>query len=257
MPKGFFSVLWPCLQPLANYMSSVVVIQLLMSNSLTPHGLQCTRLPCPSLSPSACSNWCPSSQWCHPIISSSVASFYSCPQSFPASGSFPISWLFASSGQSIGVSTSASVLPMNIQDWLPLGFTGLMSLQSKGLSRVFSSTTVQKYQFFGAQPFFHAIALNATKTPCASEKCLSSPTLPPACNMLPLYSWWKNWEIDVALLSDHWSNPINQSTYIVKCLLKVHLVSSYPVAGKLVPPSAVPQRRGQSWVLLCRIMISF
>ena len=97
-----------------------------------------------------CSNSCPLSQWSHPIISSSVIPFSSCLQSFPASGSFPMSQFFTSGGQSIGVSASASVLPMNIQDWFPLGWTGWISLQSKGLSRVFSNTTVQKHQFFGA-----------------------------------------------------------------------------------------------------------
>ena len=114
------------------------------------HGLQHASLLCPSLSPGDCSNLCPLSQWCHLIISSSVAPF-SCPQSFPASGSFPMIQFFTSGGQSIGVSASASVLPMNIQDLFPLGLTGLISLLSKGLSRVFSNTTVQKHQFFGAQ----------------------------------------------------------------------------------------------------------
>ena len=114
-----------------------------MSNSLPPHGLQHARLPCPSPTPRACSNSCPLSRWCHLTISSSVAPFSSCLQSFPASGSFPVSQFFASGGQSIGVLTSASVLPMNIQDWFPLGLTGLISLQSKGLSKVFSYTTVQ------------------------------------------------------------------------------------------------------------------
>ena len=120
------------------------------SDSLQPHGLQPTRLPCPSPTPRACSNSCPSSWWCHPIISSSVVPFFSCLQSFPALRSFPVSQFFTSGGQSIGVSVSASVLPMNIQDWFPLGWTGLISLQSKGLSRVFSNTTVQKHRFFGA-----------------------------------------------------------------------------------------------------------
>ena len=120
-----------------------------VSGSLWPHGLQHTRLPCPSPSPRACSNSCLLSQWCHPTISSSVIPF-SCSQSFPASGSFQISQFFASGVQGIGV--SASVLPMNIQDWFPLGWTGWISLQSKGLSRVFSNTTVQQHQFFGAQP---------------------------------------------------------------------------------------------------------
>ena len=122
-----------------------------MSDSLQPHGLQHTRLSCPSLTPKAYSNSCPLSQWCHPTISSSVIPFSSRLQSFPASGSFPMSQLFASGGQNIGVSASASVLSMNIQDWFPLRLTDLISLQSKGLSRVFSNTTVQKHQFFGAQ----------------------------------------------------------------------------------------------------------
>jgi len=114
-----------------------------MSNSLQPHGLQHARLPCPSPTPGVYSNSCPLSQWCHPTISPTVIPFSSCLQSFPASGSFPMSQFFVSGGQSIGVSASASVLPMNIQDWFPLGWTGLISLQSKGLSRVFSNSTVQ------------------------------------------------------------------------------------------------------------------
>ena len=120
-----------------------------LSNFLPPHGLQHARLPCSSPSPGACSNLCSLSQWSHPTISSSVIPFSSCLQSFPASGSFLISQVFTSGGQSIGA--SASVLPMTIQDWFPLGWTGLISLQSKGLSRVFSNTTVQKHQFFGTQ----------------------------------------------------------------------------------------------------------
>ena len=119
-----------------------------MSNSVWPHGLQNARLPCPLPTPRAYSNSSPLSRWCHPTISFSVLPFSSCLQSFPASGSFPISQFFASGGQSTGVSDLASVLPMNIQDWFPLGWTGWMSLQSKGLSRVFSITTVQKHQFF-------------------------------------------------------------------------------------------------------------
>ena len=119
--------------------------------TLRPRGLQHARLPCPSQTPKACSNSCPSSRWCHPTISSSVIPFSSCLQSFPASGSFPVSQLFTSGGHSIGASALASVLPMNIQDWFPLGLTGWISLQSKGLSRVFSNTTVQKHQFFSTQ----------------------------------------------------------------------------------------------------------
>ena len=121
-----------------------------MSNSLWPHGLQYARPPCPLRTPGVYSNSCPLSQWCHPTISSSVDPF-SCLQSFPASESFQMSQFFTSIGQSIGVSASASVLPMNIQDWFPLGWIGWISLQSKGLSRVFSNTTVQKHQFFGTQ----------------------------------------------------------------------------------------------------------
>ena len=110
-------------------------------NYLWPHGLQHAGLPCPSPTPGACSNSCPSSRWCHPNISSSVIPFSSCFQSFTASRSFPVSQFFASGGQSIGVSASASVLPMNIQDWFPLGWTGWISLQSKRLSRIFSNIT--------------------------------------------------------------------------------------------------------------------
>ena len=120
-----------------------------VSSSLPPHGLQHTGPPCPSPTPGACSNSCPSNQWCHPTISSSVVPFSSCLQFFPASGSFPVSQFFTSGGQIIGA--SASVLPMNTQDWSPLGWTGWISLQSRGLSNVFSNTTVQKHQFFGTQ----------------------------------------------------------------------------------------------------------
>ena len=123
-----------------------------MSDSLRPHGLQHVRLPCPSPMPGAYSNSCPLSWCCHPTISFSVIPLSSYIQSFPASGSFQMSQFFASGGQTTGVSASASVLPMNIQDWSPLGWTGWISLQSKRFSRVFSNTTVQKHQFFGTQP---------------------------------------------------------------------------------------------------------
>ena len=121
-------------------------------DSLRPCGLQHARVSCLSLSPRICSDSHPLSWWCHPTISSSAIPFSSCLQSFPASGSFPVNWLFASGGQSIGASASASILPMNIQGWFPLGLTGLIFLQSKGLSRVFSSTIMRKHQFLGAQP---------------------------------------------------------------------------------------------------------
>ena len=129
---------------------SVQFSSLFVSNSLRPQGLQHARPPCPSSTPRVYSNSCPLSQWCHQTILSSVIPF-SCLQSFPASGSFPRSQFFPSGGQSIGVSASASALPMNIQDLFSLGLTGWISLLSKGLSRVFSNTTVQKHQFFGTQ----------------------------------------------------------------------------------------------------------
>ena len=122
------------------------------SHSLRPHGLYHARLPCPSPSPRTCSNSYPLRWWCHPTISSSVTVFSSCLQSLPASAIFPLSQLFALGGQGIGPSTSASVLPMNIQGWFPLGLTGLISLLSKKLSRVFSNSTVEKHQFCGTQP---------------------------------------------------------------------------------------------------------
>ena len=133
------------------FISSVQFSCSVISDSLWPHGLQHTRLPCPSPTPGVYSNSCPLSRWCHPTISSSVIPFSSYSQSFPASGSFQMSQLFTSDGQSIGVSASTSDPPMNTQDWSPLGWTGWISLQSKGLSRVFSNTTVQKHQFFSPQ----------------------------------------------------------------------------------------------------------
>ena len=126
-------------------------VQSLSHDNLRPHGLQHAIPPCPSPTPRVYPNWCPLSRWCHPAILSSVVPFSSCPQSFPASRSFQMSQLFASGGQNIGVSASTSVLPMNTQDWSPLGWTGWISLQSKGVSRVFSNTTVQKHELFGAQ----------------------------------------------------------------------------------------------------------
>ena len=132
------------------YYLSVQFSHSVVSDSLQSHEPQHVRPLCPSPTPGVHPNSRPLSRWCHPAISSSVIPFSSCPQSFPASGSFSMSQLFAPGGQSVGVSASASVLPVNTQDWSPLGWTGWISLQSKGLSRVFS-TTVQKHQFFGAQ----------------------------------------------------------------------------------------------------------
>ena len=160
---------WLCLQtplhrnahPLKTYSSSLFTVcsvfssvqfsRSVMSDSLQPHESQHARPPCPSPTPGIYSNSYPSSWWCHPAVLSSVVPFSSCPQSLPASGSFPMSQFSTWGGQSIGVSASASVLPMNTQHWSPLGWTGWISLQSKGLSRVFSNTTVQKHQFFSPQ----------------------------------------------------------------------------------------------------------
>ena len=141
----------PGSNPADSGFSSVQFSCLVMCASLRPHEPQHTRPPCPSPTPRVYPNSCPLSQWCHLSISSSVIPFSSHLQSFPASGSFQMNQLFAWGGQSIGVSASTSVLTMNTQDWSPLGWTGWMSFQSKGLSRVFSNTTVQKHQFFSAQ----------------------------------------------------------------------------------------------------------
>ena len=160
-----------------NIISSVQFSHSVVSDSLPPHELQLARPPCPSPTPGVHSDSRPSSRWCHPTISSSVVPFSSCPQSFPASGSFPMSQLFAW-GQSIGVSASTSVLPMNTQDWSPLWWTGWISLQSKGFSRVFSNTTVQKHQFFGAQlsswSNSHIIKPNIYKMFCMMLMCINS-----------------------------------------------------------------------------------
>ena len=151
-----FSWSWPHM-PFSFFLILICILLLLLfrfsvlSESLQPHGLQHIRLPYPSPSPRACSNSCPLSYWCHPVKASSAIPFSSCPQSFPASGSFPMSQFFISGGQSIRASALVSVLPMNNQDWFLLGLIGLMSLLSKGLSRVFSRTKVQRHQF-GAQP---------------------------------------------------------------------------------------------------------
>ena len=134
-----------------HYHGSIQFSRSVMSDSLRPHKLQHTKPPCPSPTPGVHPNPCPSSRWCHPTISSSVVPVSSCPQSFPASGCFPVSQLFTSGGHSIGVSASTSVLPMNAQDWSPSAWTSWIFLQSKGLSRVFSNTIVQKHQFFDTQ----------------------------------------------------------------------------------------------------------
>ena len=146
-----YILLWSIFYNLIFITTSVQFSHSVVSDSLQTHVPQHTRPPCPSPTPRLYPNSCPLSQWCHPAISSSVIPFSSCLQCFPASGSFQMSLFFTSGGQMIGVSASTSVLPMNNQDWSPLGWTGWISLLSKGLSRVFSNTTVQKHQFFSAQ----------------------------------------------------------------------------------------------------------
>ena len=168
-----------------------------MSSSLWPHRLQHARLPCPSPTPGACSNSCTSSRWCHPTISSSVIPFSPCLQSFPASGSFSMSQFFTSGDQIIGVSASASVFPMNIQDWFPLGLTDLISLQSKVLSRVFSSTTIQKASILRCSAFFFLfyfiyllIIIIIIFTLHMYWFCHTSPTL------TSIHDHWKNHSFD-------------------------------------------------------------
>ena len=160
------------------YSSKFSSVQSLSRIWLSPQGLQHTRLPCPSPTPVVYSNSCPLSRWCHPTISSSVIPFSSHLQSFPASGSLQMSQLFVSGGQSIRVSASASVLPMNIQDWFPLRWPGLISLQSKGLSRVFSNITVQKHQFFD---FFYSPTLTSKHDYWKNQNWLGGPLLAKWC----------------------------------------------------------------------------
>ena len=170
--------------------SSVQFSRSVMYNSLRPHEPQHTRPPCPSPSPGVHSNPCPLCRWCHPTISSSVIPFSSCPQSLPASGSFQMSQLFASGGQNIKVSASTSVLPMNTQDWSPLGWTGWISLQSKGLSRVFSNTTVQKHQFCCSAFFIVQLShpyITTGKTIALTSWTFVDKVMTKLFNMLSLY----------------------------------------------------------------------
>ena len=155
--KTFFVHRWHTL-----YVVVVIVQSPVKSSSLQPHGLQCARPPCPSPYPGVCPNSCLLHQWCYPAISSSDVLFFFCPQSFRASGTFPMSHLFASDDHNTGASALASVLPVNIQGWSPLRLTGLISLLSKGLSGVFSSTTVWKHQFFGVLPSLWSSSHNHT-----------------------------------------------------------------------------------------------
>ena len=149
--SSFFVNVHRLIASFIHFIRSDQISRSVMPDCLRPHESQHARPPCPSPTPGVHSDSCPLSRWCHPAISSSVVPFSSCPHSLPASESFPMSQLFAQGGQSIGVSALASFLPMNTQDWSPSQWTGWISLQSKGLSRVFSNTTVQKHQFFSAQ----------------------------------------------------------------------------------------------------------
>ena len=160
-----FATLWTLDRPPGSSFHGILQARILEEVAMPSHGLQHSRLPCPSSSPRICSNSCPLSQWCHPTVSSSVVPFSSCLRSSPELGSFPMSQLFASSGQSIGASTSTSILPMNIQDWFPLGLTGWISFLSKGLSRVFSSTIVRRHRFFEFFQDINSSALNVLYSP--------------------------------------------------------------------------------------------
>ena len=159
--------------------------------TLWPHELQGARLSCPSPSPGMYSNSCPLSQWCHPTISSSGVPFSSCLQSFPASGSFPMSWLFASCGQSFGASALESVLPMNIQGWFPLGLIGMVSLQFTGLSRVFFDTRAGKHQLFGAQPSLCVCVYPLMKVKEESEKASLKLNIQKTKIMISMIISWK------------------------------------------------------------------
>ena len=211
-----------------------------MSNSLEPHGLQHTRPPCPSPTPRVYSNSCPLSRWCHPTISSSVVPFSSHLQSCPASGSFKMSQFFTSGGQSIGVSASASVLPMNIQDWFLLGWTGWISLQFKGLSRVFFNTTVQKHQFFGTQLSLHPY-MTTGKTIALTRRTTEG-------NFRTLSSCWRVqeksphiWWPEVKLLSaeQSWKKSLSLTTtfvtYIISSLFKIIYLFLSSVVNMFVP----------------------
>ena len=190
--------------------------------TLGPHGLQHARLPCPSQSPGVCSNSCLLSQWCHPTISSSVVPFCSCIQSFPASGSFLMSQLFASGGRSIGVSASASVLPMNIQDWFSLGLTGLNSLLSKGLSIVFFNTAVQKHQFFDAQPsLWSNFHIHTSVQLLSCVRFFATPWIAACQPSLPFISSWSL----LKLMSIESMVPSNR---LILCHPLLFLPSSFP-----------------------------
>ena len=165
-----------------------------MSDSLRPHELQHTRFSCPSTSPRVCPSSCSLNQWCHPTFSSSVTPFSTCLQSFPASGSFPMSWLFKSGDQSIGASASTSVLPMNIQGWFPLRVTGLYSLISKGFSGVFSSTTAQKHHFFSALPSLLPTVLQYSSRKTSISALLIMPKPLTLWITINCGKFWKSWE---------------------------------------------------------------
>ena len=223
-----------------------------MSNSLQAPGLQHARLSCPSSTPRACSNSCALSWWCHPTISSSVFPFSSCPQSFPASGSFPMSQLFPSGGQSIGVSASASVLPMSIQDWFPLGWTGWISLLSKGLSRVFSNTTVQKHQFFGAQL---SLYMTTGKTKTLTRWTFVGKVMSLLFNKLSrlvITFLPRSKRLLISWLQWFWS-PLLQNSHCFHCFPKSLKVDGQGQPGSLEDVRKQPLWSPTLWLLLCCI----
>jgi len=217
-------------------------------DSLPPHGLQHTRFPWASLSAGICSNSCPFSQWCHPTISFSVASFSFCLQSFPISGSFPMNQLFTSSVQSIGVSASASVLQMNIQGWFPLGLTGVISLLSKGLSRVFSKTTVQKHQFFSTLPSLRSNSHIHTSVQFSSVQLLSRVWLFAA-------SWTAAHQASLSITSS-WSllklmsiESIMPSNHLILCHPLLLLSSIFPRIRVFSNESVPYMSHSHTWLL--------
>ena len=195
---------------IANY--SVQFSHSVVSNSLQSHGLQHARICCPSPTPGACWNLCPSSRWCHPTISSSVVPSSACPKSFPASGTFQMSRLFASGGQSIGVSASISVLPMYTQDWSSLGCIGCISLQSKGLSRVFSNTTGQNYQFF------YTWLLNSSTLTSMHVLCFDNQLCPTLCNPMDCSTLGFPF---LHCLPDYGKWGSSPTSFIVNCYFKI------------------------------------
>ena len=237
-----------------NVLNSVQFSHSVVSDSLQPHGLQHPRLLCPSPTPGAYTNSCPSSRWCHPTISSSVIPFSSTLQSFPTSGSSQMSQLFASGGQSIGFSASTTVLPMNIQDWFPLGLTGWISLQSKRLSRVFSSTTVQKHQFFGAQlysptltsihDYDHGLWYMTGKTIALTRRIFVGKVTSLLFNMLSRLGSWLFFQTSISLCPDL---CVSNYTHEV-CAVCISIILQYAIEN-IICAEKCPKLNGTAWYI--------